>query len=281
MFRVAVLTDSSSDLTPQQARQFGLHLMLLSIQFNGREWLDHLELTPQDMFSALPQAQGLPALRLPRVEEYLGQVQALLQTHDHVLALHTGPLIGQVYRLAFQAAQALPEQLTVFNSNTTSGGLALQARRARQMLDLGVPLEQVTGALRGIHKRQCTRICVTTLDGFRRAGLLDPVRAALGELRGKKPILGERDGKLEVLNTRRGHEAALEEMLQLLRLGARQQPEAQVVFGYNSEPEKLEPLRAAALELGVQEVFEVQFGAVLSSITGPDAYGFSLEPVHV
>lgn len=278
--RVAVLLDSSSDLTPEQAGRFGLALLPLRIKFAGRSRLDHLELTAQALFRemAAQTAAGLPQIVVPELDEYLGTVEALLEQHDEVLALHTSPRMGRVYALAFPAAQALGGRLTVVNSNTTSGGLALQGRRARRLLDEGYGVQQILPILHQVQRQQCTRSVVTRLDGFRRAGLIGPLRARLGDWQGVRPIVGEVEGKLEVLTQTRGEQEAGEWMSGEFRSQASVLGGGQAMFMYSSDSARLEPLRQLAAEAGVQEVLTVQFGAVLSSIVGPGAYGFCLEP---
>lgn len=281
--RVAVLTDSSSDLSPVQARQYGIYLLPLTIRFAGREWLDHQELSAPEMFERMQRERirTPPALQVPSVERYLGQVEELLSTHDEVFALHTSPRIGQVYQRAFLAARALPRQLTVFNSSTTSGGMALQAIRARQMLDQGYALTEVPTALRRIQRAQVTRICVTTLTRMRYAGMIEWARAFIGETRGLKPIVGEQEGKLEVLQVANGADAALNFLKAELEMNADALSSSQVIFASNGDRAALDELKATARHLGVREVTEVEFGAVLSSYSGPNAYGFSLEPITV
>lgn len=67
----AFLTDSSSDLEPLQADTFGLHL-LLSVPFDGRDWLDHKELDSGYMFSRIKTGAREPTIRLPALVHFIG-----------------------------------------------------------------------------------------------------------------------------------------------------------------------------------------------------------------
>lgn len=201
MQRVAVLTDSSSDLEPFQAEQLGIHLLLLAIQFDGRDWLDHMELDSDLMFTRMKAGVPDPVLRLPSINHFFGVLDNLLSKHDHVFAIHTSPLIGKVYGFVLKALEVenWRERVTLFDSRTTSIGMALQAERAVRLLRAGLPLGEVVEVLTNVQGQQTNRLSLTTLEYLRRARIRSGPAALLGELQGKKPLFDIQDGRLKSL----------------------------------------------------------------------------------
>lgn len=283
MASVAVLTDSSSDLEPLQADQLGLHLLLLSVNFDGRHWLDHSDLDSQYMFARMQNGATIPTMRLPTPDQYLGVIDNLLSKHDHVLAIHTSPLIGQVYAFALRALEAYPQRhrVTLYNSGTTSIGMALQARKAVQLLAAGHGPAQVADILRTVQHHQCSRIAVTTLEYLRRARLISAPSALIGELQDKKPIFALKEGRLQSIGTVRGEDASLHLLIHTLQEQVNAVPEGHIAFITNGNPNVIGPLRTEAQRLGIQEVMHARLGAVISSFAGPNAYGFTYEPTRV
>lgn len=283
MSRVAVLTDSSSDLELLQAEEFGVHLLLLSIHFDGRHWLDHTDLDSQHIFNRIQNGASPPLIRLPTPEHYLGVIDNLLTRHDHVLAIHSSPLIGQVYSFALRTLEAYPQRhrVTLHNSGTTSVGMALQASRAAELLHAGRNVEQVVNVLRSVQHHQCSRLAVTTLEYLRRARLISAPSALIGEFQDRKPIFALQEGRLQSIGTVRGEEAALQHLTHTLQDQARTLPEGRLAFVTNGDPAAIDHLRSEGRRLGLSEVMSARLGAVISSFSGPNAYGFTYEPTRV
>lgn len=283
MPRVAVLTDSSSDLTGAQAAAAGIRLLPLTVQFDGQEWTDvqdegPLTLGSETMFRRIRAGADIPGLQLPALGEYLGLVEGLLETHDHVLALHTSPLLGRVHRFAFQATAHLAGRVTVFNSGTTSAGLAFQAVRAAELLRGGHDLPGVIRQLRAVQQTQCIQLCLSTLEYLRRGHLISGLTELFGTIQNMKPIFGVSGGQLRPVINPRGAEAALQEMLLTMQRYAAEHPQTRVSYMHNGAEEVLRELRAEGERLGFEEVYSLSLGAVLSSFVGPNTYGFVLEP---
>ena len=283
MTRVAVLTDSSSDLEPLQAEQLGIHLLLLTVNFDGRHWLDHTDLDSQRMFNRIQNGAPIPTMRLPTPNHYLGIIDNLLHKHDHVLAIHTSPLMGQMHTFALRTLEASKhrDHVTVHSSGSTSIGMALQAARAVELLNAGNTPQQVTQILHTVQTHQTTRLTVTTLEYLRRARLISTPSAMLGELQGKKPIFALREGRLQSIGTVKGEESAQQHLIQTLQEQARTLPHGRIAYVSNGPLTVIDALRTEAQRLGLHEVMHARLGAVISSFAGPNAYGFTFEPSRV
>ncbi len=283
MPRIAVLTDSSSDLDEAQAAAFGIHLLLLSVKFGGREWLDHASsaahaLDNETVFKQIRTGAEVPTLLLPSLEAYLGRIDSLLETHEHVLILHTGPLLGRMYRFALQATAHLADRVTVFGGGTTSGGLALQAVRAAELVREGHDVPEIVRLLREFQAQHCTQVCLTTLEYLRRGHLISGLTELFGTMQNMKPIFGVVGGRLSPVANLRGGKAALAQMVQDMQSYAARYPAARMVLMHNGESEALAVLRDEGQRLGLTEVADLEIGAVMSSFVGPEAYAFCLEP---
>ncbi|WP_291426220.1 DegV family protein [Deinococcus sp.] len=283
MSRIAVLTDSYSDLNETQAAAFSVHLLLLRVKFGGGEWLDHPfpgahALDNELLFKQIRTGAKVPTLLLPSLETYLGCIDSLLETHEHVLILHTGPLLGRMYRFALQATAHLADRVTVFGGGTTSGGLALQAIRAAELVRKGHDIPAIVRLLRDFQAQHCAQVCLNTLEYLRRGHLISSFTEMFGTMQNMKPIFGVVGGRLSPVANLRGEKAALAQMVQDMQSYAARHPGARIVFMHNGESKALAVLRVEGQRLGLTEVADLEIGAVMSSFVGPEAYAFCLEP---
>ena len=62
MKRIALVTDSTADLTPALIKDWNVHVIPLKIRFAGEEFYDG-ELTAEEFYQRLRNASALPYLR--------------------------------------------------------------------------------------------------------------------------------------------------------------------------------------------------------------------------
>ena len=65
MSRIRIVTDSSSDLTPNDLDQLDVQIVPLSIRFGDQEFTDGLDLTVADFYSRMARSGELPQTSCP------------------------------------------------------------------------------------------------------------------------------------------------------------------------------------------------------------------------
>ena len=102
---IAIVTDSTSDLTPELLAQIGVTRVPLYVLFDGKMHKDGLEITPQDIFAGLKAGKKTPSTSQPSPAEFAAAYTQALQSADEVLSIHiSGQMSGTVgsARLAAQ-----------------------------------------------------------------------------------------------------------------------------------------------------------------------------------
>lgn len=279
-----MLTDSASDLNPELAKQMGLHLVHLAVQFDGRCWGDHDPLLVPDMFARMRRGAAPPALVLPTMLEYLETVEEMLGHANHLIALHSGPGFGALYSLALQVSSQFEGRLTVVNAGTTSGAMALLAERAARMARDGAEPAVILRALQAVQSAQTTRLCPSSLALLQRNSFLRLSSSLLPTMRRYRPIfkIDAPDKKRAVAfeQAARGRQNAVEVMRRAIREHVSAYPASRAVFVHNGRISEIMALQAEASQLGVIDHLTLEMGAALSSFVGEESFGFSLEPIE-
>ena len=74
MEKILLLTDSASDLTPEDEARTGVRVLNIPVGVEGKEYTDRVDLTPDDMYKILNTCKELPTTAhlnmVDFVEEY-------------------------------------------------------------------------------------------------------------------------------------------------------------------------------------------------------------------
>jgi DegV family protein with EDD domain len=151
MKKVAVMTDTGSNIPQQLAQNSNIRMMPFHIIIDGRDYLD-TEIDMGDLYARLSKKENLPTTSFPSVEEYLQAYQELSQRAEAILFISVTSIFTKAYNLALQAKEIALKKLPktaieVIDSRTGGTGLALivlqAARLAEQGKDIKAIMEQV------------------------------------------------------------------------------------------------------------------------------------------
>lgn len=277
---IAVVTDSTSDLAPDLARQLGIHVVPLTVHMNGRALLDWQEVHPDGVYEHL--RAGHAASSEPASPERFVQLyRELLTTHDQVISLHISGKLSETVRNAEKAAMQLhePGRVYVLDSRLTTAPLADLVLRVQEAVQAGTSAETAVQALDGYRDEQYMEFSVATLEYLRRGGRISRVTEVMGNLVGLRPVLTFQNGELKVIRRARSKETA-ENILQSLveRFGS--QPVHLTITHAGTDPVRIRALRDAAQQSGltIRQGKVMLLGPVIGAHVGPGTFGFMARP---
>ena len=278
---VAVVTDSTSDLTPQMVQSLGVEVVPLYVNFRGQVLKDNLEIHTSDIFQGVREGAGMPSTSQPTPVDFENAYRKALEKADHVLVLLISSKLSGTFQSANLAAQGFPGKVTPFDSGAASGSLAMMVERAVRMLRSGSSLSDVTSTLERVKQKMALRFSVASLDFLKKNGRIGGAQALIGGLLNIKPILELKEGKVEAAGRARGSKAALDDVINHLKQYQAQHGKVRATYIYTDKPDEVTALREAGKQMGVEEFAVIQTGTVIASHVGPGTYGVLTEPADV
>ncbi len=274
--RVALVTDSTSDLNAEQAAQLSTEIVPLYVNFQGKIHKDWLEIKPSDIFEGIKAGAAMPSSSQPSPMDFKLAFEGALQKADHVLSIHLSSKLSGTVGSANLAAQDFPGKITVFDSLAASLGEGMMVERAQEMFAQGSDLRQVMVELERMRSDHIVRFTLSTLDYLKRNGRIGGAQALLGGLLGIKPILTLKNGKVEAAGRARGDKKALADIAEALKTWGQGRKKIRIYYLYNSNLHDLDTFKALVKELGLplEERATNSIGGVLSTHTGPGVVGF-------
>lgn len=187
MTRIAVVTDSGGDLTPEQLQQYSIIEVPLVVRFGNEQYLEN-ELTVEQYWHKVLNLHQQPETSQPPTglfEEVFSSLFA--QGFDHIICAVITSKHSGTYNSAHAAAQSFPGRVTVWDTLSLSVGEGYQAIQAAIAAREGKSLQEILALLEDIRSRTHILILFDSLEFLRKGGRADRIM----------PIL---DGLARVLN---------------------------------------------------------------------------------
>ena len=195
--RVALVTDTSCDLSDEQLSQYDIRTVALRVATSQGEFRDRLEITQEQLYDLLQREVPKTSLPLP---EDVSNLYRTLHDEGATSILHlsiSGSLSGTFNMVSLLAEDFEDMKIHVFDSKTLSCGLGLLVLEAAESLQNGMSVEDTI-----------------TLEFLRKGGRIGRVEGAIGSLLQIKPVIYVNDeGVYNTLCKARGFSNALTAMV--------------------------------------------------------------------
>lgn len=278
--KIAVVTDSTSDLDPQYVLQSGVHIVPSHIIFDTSEHLDDGKtLKVSQILHDMAHGKGRVTTSPPTAAQYQATYRALLEEAEHIISLHTSPQIAQNINVAQAAAQDFGRLVTVLDSRSTTAAQGMQVQRLIESIAQGKELSQLVKEQQYIAQRCQVLFMVDDLQFLRLNNRISAVAAFVGNALNIKPILGIQNAYIEPVNRAMGQRRALSTIASSVRAYQRQYQNIRVGFPHSLGGENaIYELRNMLADIPFEDAGNWKLGASVAANTGPGAVGVALEP---
>jgi DegV family protein with EDD domain len=217
--KVAVVTDSASDLPPAVAAAAGIRVVALNVSFGDQSFRAGETLSTE----AFWQRMTAPDAPFPTTAAASpGSFQqafddAFAEGADAVICVDVAETLSGTITSARIAAGLAPErEIHVIDSRSASMGVGLLALLAAELAADGRTASEVAGVLEARRDDIDLFVGLDTLAYLRKGGRLSGPQAAIGTLLSVKPIITVRAGAVEVADRPRTRSKARARVLDLL-----------------------------------------------------------------
>ena len=203
MSKVAILTDSNSGLSPQEAKDLGIFVVPMPFTIDDKEYFEDISITKEEFFEMLKQDCKILTSQ-PTVGTLMDTWDSLLETHDEVIYIPMSSGLSGSCETATLVAEDYEGKVFVVNNQRISITQAGSAIHAKKLADMGYSAEEIYDILTRDKFESSIYIMVDTLKYLRKGGRVTPAGAALGALLNIKPVLTIQGGKLDAFSRCRG-----------------------------------------------------------------------------
>ena len=280
---VAIITDSGTDVPQELIERFGIFELPLIICFKNREYLDKIEISPEEIYSRL--REEIPKTSMPSIgmiKEVFRNIIA--QGYEKIIAVTISSGLSGTFSNISMVAKDFPEIETLLLDTKNIGiGAGFTAILAGQLLEKGLSFAEIKEKL--ISNLTHTKIyfCINTLEYLIKGGRIGLVSGMIGNTLGIKPIIScNEDGIYYTAARTRGWSNSMQKAVEMAKKFAKgmKRYNVAVVSGNMVEEAAKITQQLRALLPNAELVIEGQISPTLGVHTGPELIGVGVQRIE-
>lgn len=279
MSKVAIVTDSTSNLPEDLVSHYSIHVIPLQLIWAGDSYRDGLDINPLEFYTRLKTAKEMPSSSQPSPAAFQRVYTELLDQGYDIVSVHISSKLSGTLDSAIQAKNTLgTDRIALIDTFSASMGLGFPVLVAARAVSDGASFDEVIRATESAAKRTGVFFVVSTLEFLHRGGRIGGAAAFLGTALGLKPILMVADGKVDAKEKIRTMAKALDRVTDILveNVGDRKLHLSVLHANAPTEAENLLQNAKDRLPSGaIVESFLTPVSPVIGTHTGPGTVGFA------
>lgn len=197
MSNIAVITDSNSGITQQQAEELGIFVLPMPFMIDGEEYFEGINLTVEEFFEKLKSDKEISTSQ-PTPESVLSLWDRLLnEGYDEIVHIPMSSGLSSSCQTAIVLADDYDGSVQVVNNQRISVTQRQSVLDAIHLAEAGKSAVEIREILEKEKLEASIYIMLDTLTYLKRGGRITPAAAALGNLLRLKPVLQIQGEKLD------------------------------------------------------------------------------------
>lgn len=277
---IKIVTDSTADLTPEICKKFDIGVVPYYLNYKGKSYKDRLDMKINEYYEILKKME-IPTTSIPSIGDVLQIYNKAAKKGVKIISLHVSSKLSGLLNVANNAKNSLKNMdIHLFDSLTTSGGLALQVITAARLAKEGKSIKKIIKRLRTIRNKMETFAILDTLEYLKRGGRIGVVEGFLGSILNIKPIVKIIEGELKPFSKARSISKAMDKVLENIKEKIEKNKQIEVAIMHTNAIEKAEKLKRKMLEkFSCKEIITLLAGPAIATHAGPGGVGISYYPV--
>ena len=277
MKKLAILTDSTCDLTESLIKSNNIYVLPLYVNFGEKTYLDKVEIEPRRLYEMVDELGELPKTSAASPADFIKIYEELLKEYEEILYMGISGSMSSTLNNAYQASVILEmeDRIFVHDSWNLSTGIGLNVLKACKYRDQGLSGAQVLEKIKEFTPLVRSQFAIEKMDYLHKGGRCSSIAAIFGKFLKIKPIITVREGKMGVGKKPRGKmKVALEALLDYIREDL-QNLDTDCVFITHTEAFEAEEYLKEELSKLIPNipVYVTYAGCVISSHCGPGTIG--------
>jgi DegV family protein with EDD domain len=263
MSRVAIITDSASDLAPARAAELGITVVPLFVTFGAETFKAGVDLSAEAFWARMTAADApFPTTAAASQITFRDAFEAAFAAGaESVVCINVGSTLSATWNSARLGREMLPErEIHVIDSDTAAFGMALLAMLGCDLARAGRSGAEIAAELTARAPDVEAIVCLDTLEYLRRGGRISGPRAVIGTLLSVKPIIAIRHGTVDKVDQVRTRSKARERAIEFIA----SRPIERLAVFHSMSPD-LDEFRTAV----IQRVATIDAADVETTIIGP------------
>ena len=221
-WKIALVTDSTCDLSRELIENYQINMLPLSINFGENNYLDKITIEPEQFYKLLNENIDYPKTSQVNEKAFVNVFSHLASHYDSVIAIHLSEKLSGTFYSSHKAAKAVSKEfgkpITVINSKNISGGLGLIVMRIAQAIESGFSHQEIVERAEKWIADTRVFVSVSTLEYLIKGGRLSATKGLIARMLNVNPIISvDESGKVVMFDKSFSSKGNLEKVMGHIR----------------------------------------------------------------
>ena len=213
MGKVAVITDSNSGITQNQAGEYGIYVLPMPFYIDEKLYFEDITLTQEEFYKRLGEGVDIKTSP-PAPGDVMDLWNKVLKEYDEIVHIPMSSGLSSSCETAHMLAEDFDGKVQVVNNQRISVTQKQSVLEAKKMAEQGMGAAEIKSILEEHKMESSIFITVDTLKYLKQGGRITPAAAAIGSVLNIKPVLQIKGEKLDAFTKARGMKLAKKKMLE-------------------------------------------------------------------
>ena len=216
--KIAVLTDSCSDVPRNLLEKFHIYQMALSINYKDKSYRDRIDITPEEVYENLQ--NEIPHTSLPTIGEINEAIEKIIADGYTEIII---PVISSGLSGTYNAINVVCENFkniktAVIDTKNIALGSGFYSIYAAQLVEKHVSFEEIVKKIENKIENSHIYYSLQTLHYLVKGGRLGRVEGMLGSMLQIKPIIScDKDGIYYTVEKVRGRKQSINKLIDIVQ----------------------------------------------------------------
>jgi len=274
--KIAILTDSGSDVPQNLLEKFHIYLLALSINYKDKSYRDRIDITPEEVYENLQ--NEIPHTSLPSMGEIHETIEKIIADGYTQIII---PVISSGLSGTYNAIKSICEdfkniKIAVIDTKNIALGSGFLSIYAAQLVEKNLSFEEIVNKVEEKIIDSYMYYCLETLHYLVKGGRLGRVEGMLGSMLQIKPIIAcDKDGIYYTVEKVRGRKQSINKLIEIVqeKIKDKKNYYLAISHGYAQEEADIIKERMQPYIVNAKLFIEGQISPALGVHTGPGLIG--------
>lgn len=277
MNNIKLICDSLSDIPKELIDKYNIHVVPLTVIFDGKEYIDGIDLSKQEFYKMLRNSEDMPKTSQCTYIQFRDAFKKYLNKGNDILYIGGSSVASGTFQSAMMAKNDLDGNIYMVDTQNLSIGSGCLLLSAAEMLERKVDIKHILNHLENLKESVKVLFTVDTLEYLQKGGRISLAKATIGNMLNIKPVLSIEEGLVKPINQVRGKKQVVSKILSLIKENFGEDlTKKRIILGFgdnnkefNSFVEKLKE------DFKLDEIISVNVSTCICAHSGPGIIGIA------
>jgi len=272
MSKVAIITDSTSDIPEELVKKLDIKVIPLSVIFDKEIFLDDgKEITIDEFYKKIRSSEKLPTTTQPTPKDFIEAYTDILKKSESIISIHISKKMSGTVNSVELAKKEMPDSdIEIIDTGYVSMALGFLVLKAAQLAQEGKSKEEVLKGIYDLKPKIKVLFVPSTLEYLKKGGRIGKAKGLIASLLEIKPILTIHDGEVSQFKTARRWNQAKTELINSMKTMIKNPQNLIVSIGDSDAKEDAAEMYERIKEtFNPKKILMVNIGAVVGTHLGP------------